>query len=70
MITALVSVSIFAAIKNKGWTIKLPEGVPPAVSNSFAALIPSMFVMIFFFIIRLIFSYAFENSILILLCPL
>lgn len=57
MITALVSVSIFAAIKNKGWTIKLPEGVPPAVSNSFAALIPSMFVMIFFFIIRLIFNF-------------
>ncbi len=53
MITALVSVTIFTAIKNKGWTIKLPDGVPPAVMNSFAALIPSMFVMFVFFIIRL-----------------
>ena len=53
MITALVSVTIFTAIKNKGWTIKLPDGVPPAVMNSFAALIPSMFVMFTFFIIRL-----------------
>lgn len=57
MITALISVTIFTAIKNKGWTIKLPDGVPPAVMNSFAALIPSMFVMFTFFIIRLVFLF-------------
>lgn len=57
MITALVSVTIFTAIKNRGWTIKLPDGVPPAVMNSFAALVPSMFVMLFFFIIRLVFLF-------------
>ena len=33
MITALLAVTVFAAVKNKGWTIKLPEGVPPAVMN-------------------------------------
>lgn len=57
MITALVSVSIFVKIKDRGWTIKLPEGVPPAVINSFAALIPSMFVMLTFFIVRLVFNF-------------
>ena len=57
MITALLAVTVFAAVKNKGWTIKLPEGVPPAVMNSFAALIPSMFVMLLFFVLRLFFYF-------------
>lgn len=56
MITAIISVKIFATIKKKGWVIKLPDGVPPAVMNSFAALIPSMFVMITFLTLRLVFS--------------
>lgn len=56
MITAIVSVKIFATISKKGWVIKLPDGVPPAVMNSFAALIPSMFVMITFLALRLVFS--------------
>ena len=31
--------------------------VPPAVMNSFAALIPSMFVMLLFFVLRLFFYF-------------
>ena len=46
MIIALVSTRIFAAIINRGWTIKMPEGVPPTVVKSFEALIPS-FVVVF-----------------------
>lgn len=57
MITALISVTIFTAVKNKGWTIKMPDGVPPAVMNSFVALVPSMFVMLVFFIVRLFFIF-------------
>lgn len=56
MITALVSVQIFAWVKNRGWVIKLPDGVPPAVMESFAALIPSAFVMVIFFAVRMIFQ--------------
>ena len=56
MITAILSVKIFAYVKDKGWVIKLPEGVPPAVMSSFAALVPSMFAMVTFFLIRLGFS--------------
>ncbi|MDE8127607.1 PTS sugar transporter subunit IIC [Erysipelothrix rhusiopathiae] len=55
MITAIVAVQIFAYVTKKGWVIKLPEGVPPAVMGSFAALVPSMFVMIMFFLVRLLF---------------
>lgn len=57
MLTALLSVRVFAYIDHKGWTIKLPDGVPPAVADSFAALIPSAFVMTLFFFIRLVFSF-------------
>lgn len=56
MITALVSVRIFAYATHKGWVIKLPDGVPPAVMESFAALIPSMLAIVTFFLIRLGFS--------------
>lgn len=56
MITALISVRIFAFATDKGWTIKLPDGVPPAVMESFAALIPSMFAMVAFFLVRLGFT--------------
>ncbi|CAM4212714.1 PTS sugar transporter subunit IIC [Erysipelothrix inopinata] len=55
MITAIIAVQIFAFVTKKGWVIKLPEGVPPAVMGSFAALVPSMFVMITFFLVRLVF---------------
>ncbi|MDO5048063.1 MAG: PTS transporter subunit EIIC [Anaerococcus sp.] len=54
MIVAIISVSIFAFAVNKKLVIKLPEGVPPAVMDSFAALIPAAFSMIFFFIINII----------------
>ena len=52
MITAITSVKLFAAITNKGWVIKMPDGVPPTVSKSFAALIPSAVVMVTYFIIN------------------
>lgn len=56
MITAITSVKLFAWVINKGWVVKMPEGVPPTVSQSFAALIPSAIVMIVFFIVKLIFE--------------
>ncbi|WP_159648332.1 PTS sugar transporter subunit IIC [Erysipelothrix aquatica] len=56
MIVALISVKIFAWVHHKGWIIKLPEGVPPAVMESFAALIPSAFVFVVFFLTRIGFS--------------
>ena len=57
MITALVATTIFAKITKKGWVIKMPDGVPPAVMQSFAALIPSAFAMFTFLLIGLVFSF-------------
>ena len=56
MVTAIISVKIFVTIERKGWVIKLPDAVPPAVYQSFAALIPSAFAMFFAFAMYLIFS--------------
>lgn len=56
MFTAIVSVSIFSWAVNHKLTIKLPDGVPPAVMDSFAALIPAAFSMTFFFIVNIIIS--------------
>lgn len=54
MIIAIISVSIFAWAVKRKLVIKLPEGVPPAVMDSFAALIPAALSMIFFFVLNII----------------
>lgn len=56
MITAITSVKLFGAITKKGWVIKMPDGVPPTVAKSFAALIPSAVVMLVYFIIDTLFE--------------
>ena len=38
---AFLSVQIYTYVEPKGWTIKMPAGVPPTVGASFAALIPA-----------------------------
>lgn len=57
LITSLLSVYIFSWVYKKGWTIKMPSGVPPAVADSFAALVPSAIVMAVFFLIRIAFEF-------------
>ncbi|MGX7131172.1 PTS sugar transporter subunit IIC [Enterococcus songbeiensis] len=56
LVVALLSVEIYTYTTKKGWTIKMPDGVPPAVTKSFAALIPSAIVMLLFFIINILFG--------------
>lgn len=54
--TALIAVEIYRFAIKRHWTIKMPDGVPPAVSQSFDALIPSALVIFTFFLIRILFS--------------
>jgi PTS system cellobiose-specific IIC component len=52
---ALVSTEIFVRLlRNKRLVIKMPESVPPAVSRSFAALLPAAITMIVFALLRII----------------
>lgn len=57
MIIALVSTRIFAAVIHRGWTIKMPEGVPPTVVKSFEALIPSFVVVFVMFVVNWLVSF-------------
>lgn len=56
MFTALISVELFKFAQSRNWTIKMPHGVPEMVNQSFESLLPSGFVILCFFIIRVIFS--------------
>lgn len=57
MIVAYISAMIYCWVVKKNWTIKMPASVPPAVANSFTALIPACITMGIFLIVRICFSY-------------
>ncbi|MEG2799774.1 MAG: PTS sugar transporter subunit IIC [Erysipelotrichaceae bacterium] len=57
IICAFSSVHIYSWVERRGWTIKMPAGVPPTVVQSFAALIPAGIVMSIFFLINSLFAY-------------
>ncbi|WP_338041756.1 PTS sugar transporter subunit IIC [Liquorilactobacillus mali] len=52
----------YVYIKRHGWTIKMPEGVPPMVSQAFASLIPSIVIGVIAAIISFIFTLTSWNS--------
>lgn len=56
IICAFLAVHIYSWVDRKGWVIKMPEGVPPTVGKSFAALIPAGVAITTFFIINTIFG--------------
>ncbi|MGL5646442.1 MAG: PTS sugar transporter subunit IIC [Clostridium sp.] len=45
MLVAMIGGWIFVKLTKKGFTIKMPEQVPPAVSKAFAAVIPAIVVV-------------------------
>ncbi|MGY0692473.1 PTS cellobiose transporter subunit IIC [Virgibacillus sp. FSP13] len=55
--TAFVSAELYRFFVQKDWTIKMPSGVPGAVSKSFSSLIPITLTLAVFLIVRIIFSY-------------
>jgi PTS system cellobiose-specific IIC component len=57
MIAAFVATEIYRRIVQKNWTIKMPEGVPEAVSKSFASLIPAFITLSFFLALRILFMF-------------
>ncbi|MBY0595757.1 PTS cellobiose transporter subunit IIC [Bacillus bingmayongensis] len=54
MIIALISTEIYRFIIQRKLIIKMPETVPPAVTRSFAALVPGFIVVTVIWILRLI----------------
>jgi len=55
LFVALVSTEIFVKLmNNKKLVIKMPDGVPPAVSRSFAALLPSLITLVIFGALKIV----------------
>lgn len=52
IVTAILSVEIYRFFIVKNITIKMPDGVPPEVTNSFMALIPGGAILVLFWVIR------------------
>ena len=52
IVTAIISVEIYRILLQKNITIKMPSSVPPAVSKSFAALIPTAVIILLFWGVR------------------
>ncbi|QPA32178.1 PTS cellobiose transporter subunit IIC [Thermaerobacillus caldiproteolyticus] len=71
MILALISTEIYRKIIQKNIVIKLPDGVPPAVSRSFVALIPGFAVICLIWVSRLLLELtpfeSFHNIVTVLL---
>ena len=51
---ALISVEIMRFVDDKGWTIRMPKGVPPVVSDSFSSLFPFGIAVIILFGLSLV----------------
>lgn len=58
---AFGATAIYTWVKNRGWVIKMPAGVPPTVTESFSSLIPITVTMTIFFLINVAFGLAGTN---------
>lgn len=63
IIASFIAVEIYRKVIQKNWTIKMPEGVPDAVSKSFSSLIPAFITLTLFLIVRIAFTFTPWNNI-------
>ncbi|HAP5893227.1 TPA: PTS sugar transporter subunit IIC [Enterococcus faecalis] len=70
IVTALLSVEIYHFFIEKDIMIKMPDGVPPEVSNSFIALIPGAVILLLFWVIRHVIGFDLNGFLSTLLMPL
>lgn len=62
ILTAIVVGKIYSLFIEKGWVIKMPDGVPESVAKSFTALLPATALAVLFLLVRIGFSYtSFES---------
>lgn len=52
MLIAIVSSKIFLFVVDKGWVIKMPDGVPANIATSFEGLVPGLVILIIFVTVR------------------
>lgn len=57
ILSSLFAIRVFKFFKEKNIVIKMPDGVPPAISNSFTALIPTTVIFTIFWLIRTVMNF-------------
>ena len=57
MFAAFFSAALYCKFVKKNFVIKMPASVPPAVSKSFAALIPAILTLTIFLMVRIVFTF-------------
>ncbi|MBG9818187.1 MULTISPECIES: PTS cellobiose transporter subunit IIC [Bacillus] len=62
MITGFLSAEIYRYFVQKKFVINMPQGVPPAVAKSFAALIPATLTLTTFLLINIIITQGFKTN--------
>ena len=70
LIIAIVTVEVYRFVINRKLVIKMPEGVPPMVSQSFIALIPSFVVIIMWWFVGSVFKINLPQTIAGIFTPL
>lgn len=70
MVIGFATVNIIALFKRKHLVIKMPAGVPEAVSESFSSLIPAVLIMIIFGSVSLIFGFNINDVLATIMSPL
>lgn len=70
MLVSMISVEIIRWFKEKNLVIKMPDGVPPAVSNSFVSLVPASVIIILAWVVKEVLHFDLNAGLLALLSPL
>ncbi|MGN1272279.1 MAG: PTS sugar transporter subunit IIC [Lactobacillus sp.] len=70
MLVSMLSVEIIRWFRDKHIVIKMPDGVPPAVSNAFVSLIPAAVIILIAWLIKEVLHYDLNAGLLALLAPL
>lgn len=70
IIVGIVTVEIYRFFVNRKIVIKMPEGVPPMVAQSFASLIPGTVVIVFWWLVSTVLGWNIPSMIEQLLRPL
>lgn len=62
MLASFLAAEIYCRVTKRGWQIKMPDGVPPAVTKSFAALIPAVMTLTVFLIVNAVMTGVFHAN--------
>lgn len=70
IVTSLIAVEIYHRMIKHNISIKLPDSVPPAVANSFSALLPALAIILLFWGIRYGIGFDLNSMITFIISPL